>query len=232
MRHTPSSSHRHPLLGVDPGRPANGERASRNDTLYDGHGVMHRVPRDQRRARAFADLPHALARTCDDNIRRALIMVHGTNRNADHYFTPQRPPRSSPARSTTPSSSRRASHRERQDALPQRSDLELSRRQLAIGRHVGQPSGALVVRLCRRAAAEVRQQERLSRTCARSSSTGHSAGGQFATRYAMANEVHDIARRARDLCRRQSVELCVAGCDATAADRTMRIRRPRRTAGA
>ena len=43
--------------------------------------------------------------------------------------------------------------------------------------------------------------------------TGHSAGGQYATRYAMANKVHDTLGRAGDLRRGESLELRVAGCD-------------------
>ena len=42
---------------------------------------------DRRGARAIDDLHLVLSSTRrNDHIRRALIMVHGTNRNADHYF--------------------------------------------------------------------------------------------------------------------------------------------------
>ena len=56
---------------------------------------------------------------------------------------------------------------------------------------------------------------------------GHSAGGQFATRYEMANKVHDTPGVSHQLCRRQSVELRVAGRRASAADGQRRSRRRR-----
>ena len=60
---------------------------------------------------------------------------------------------------------------------------------------------------------------------------GHSAGGQFVNRYEMSNQRARHARRAGQLRRRQSVELRVAGRDPARCRSTMRRRRMRWPAG-
>ncbi len=67
---TPSvvSARRLPLLRARPQHPRapNGSRSARSGTVDDLHVVS--------------------AREAERSNQRALIMVHGTNRNADHYF--------------------------------------------------------------------------------------------------------------------------------------------------
>ena len=63
----------------------------------------------------------ASARRTEPGNDRALVMVHGAGRNADHYFETAPRPASSPARSRTQSSSRRTSPREPTSPPPTKS---------------------------------------------------------------------------------------------------------------
>ena len=57
--------------------------------------------------------------------------------------------------------------------------------------------------------------------------SGHSAGGQFATRYGMANQIHDSRRRSDHLRRFESVELFIprSGTACGSEQRAAAIRR-------
>ena len=76
---------------------------------------------------------HALG-TRNDAIRRALIMVHGTNRNADHYFATATAAAFLAGALDDTIVIAPAHHRVQRQAGAERGRLELQRRQLAVGR--------------------------------------------------------------------------------------------------
>ena len=67
---------------------ATGSRSgSRHCAVYHGDGSLLGVCDAGRRVEPRHGLSQLLAhQTRNPSVRRALIMVHGTNRNADHYF--------------------------------------------------------------------------------------------------------------------------------------------------
>ena len=140
----------------------------------------------RRRTGAVDDLPHLLARRAQRR-RSAARWSWCTAPIATPITTSARRwrRRSSPARSRTRSSSRRALTRLQRQARGERSQLELQRRQLALRRHGRHQPGPVVVRLHGRDPAEARQQEASSRTCRRSSSpdTRPAASSSRATRW-------------------------------------------------
>ena len=144
-------------------------------------------------ARSLIYRTHSLD-TPNDQITRALIMVHGTNRNADHYFETATAAASSPARSTTPSSSRRASLRP--TALPDK--LAANEISWRCGGDSWRSGGivAAAIRRCRRSTSSTRScasspTRTSSRTSRRSSSPATRRAASSSTRYEMANSVHD-----------------------------------------
>ena len=161
----------------------------------------------------------------NDGVRRALIMVHGTNRNADHYFS------TAVAATFLAGAPRRlggdlAANCVGGGQLPrhargERSELELHRRQLALRRRVGQPSRSHVVRFHRSGAEEARQQAGVSES--RRDRRRRTFGG-WTVRRALPDGQPGArhARRAGHLRRRQSVQLRMARQHAAATGRRWR----------
>lgn len=126
----------------------------------------------------------------NDAIRRALIMVHGTNRNADHYF--ETATAAAFLAGALDDTIVIAPHliiasdkpREREVAWPSDGDSWRSG-----GMSTSHPtlSAFDFVDEILRALANKKTFPNLQAIVV----TGHSAGGQYATRYAMANKVHD-----------------------------------------
>ena len=132
---------------------------------------------------------HALDRR-NDTIKRALIMVHGTNRNADHYF--QTATAAAFLAGVQADTIVIAPHivttadklAENEIAWPGGGDSW--RAGGASPSHPGLFSFDIVDELLRKLATKSVFPNMRAIVV-----TGHSAGGQFATRYAMANKVHD-----------------------------------------
>jgi len=126
----------------------------------------------------------------NDNIRRALIMVHGTNRNADHYF------------STAVAAAFLAGALEDTIVVAPHLIINTDPKQadevVWLGGGDSWRSGGMSPDHPELSSFDVADE--LLRTFASKTLfpnmkaivvTGHSAGGQYATRYAMANKVHD-----------------------------------------
>ena len=128
-----------------PGRHARGRRRA----VRDRDARLHRVRDARRRARTVDDLPHA-TRSTRATTRSAArsIMVHGTNRNADHYFeTVDR----------RGLSRRRARGHRRHRAAHDRSDRQARGRTRSSGRAAGARAGRRARRRrCRRSISSTR----------------------------------------------------------------------------
>ena len=132
---------------------------------------------------------HALDQR-NDTIKRALIMVHGTNRNADHYF--QTATAAAFLAGALSDTIVIAPHiviptdklAENEIAWPNGGDSW--RAGGASPSHPGLFSFDIVDEVLRKLATKTVFPNMQAIVV-----TGHSAGGQFATRYAMANKVHD-----------------------------------------
>ena len=123
----------------------------------------------------------------NDQIRRALIMVHGTNRNADHYF--ETATAAAFLAGALEDTIVIAPHMIDQTDKPQANEVvwESSWRTGGPSRApAGLSSFGFVDDLLRKLATKSIFPNMRAIVV-----TGHSAGGQFATRYAMANRVHD-----------------------------------------
>jgi len=128
--------------------------------------------------------------TPNPNIRRALIMVHGTNRNADHYFTTAMAAAfiAGAVEDTIVVAPHLiiASDKPQQDEVAWPSGGDSWRSGGMSTSHPELSSFDVADELLRKFA-----DKKVFPNMRSIVVTGHSAGGQYATRYAMANKVHD-----------------------------------------
>ena len=155
----------------------------------------------------------------NERIRRALILVHGTNRNADHYFSTAMA--AAFLAGAVDDTVVVAPHFIACADKPDVNEVVWScggdswRSGGAATSHPDLSSFDLADQILRKLATKNTFPNMQAIVVA-----GHSAGGQYVTRYEMANRVHDTLGVTSHLRRGQPVELRVAGIDA--ADRFRR----------